>query len=155
MNAAGEPRAHDLGERVQRLALCGMEEHGLGVAEVLAPNGLDEGLGDELHDQLGRPVVRFHLGLTVLLHIPVHIKGQWSRSVLWIQIVHYIWNWIHKSVPILIRIRAVSDGYKIFFFLQNCNKNIFSLKTLLKNIGTTELRWRVSSPIFNCLDPDS
>ena len=68
MHAPRKAGAHDLGERIQRLAFRGMEEDGLGVAEVLAPDGLDERLGDELHDELGRPVVRPHLRLSIFLH---------------------------------------------------------------------------------------
>ncbi len=67
MYTASEAGPHDLCESIQGFALRGMEEHRLGVAEVLATDGLDEGLGNQLHDQLGRPVVRLHLWLPILL----------------------------------------------------------------------------------------
>jgi hypothetical protein len=67
MYAAGEACHHDLGQRVQGFALGRVEEDRLRVAEILATNGLDKCLGDELHDELPRPVVRFHLKLPVLL----------------------------------------------------------------------------------------
>jgi hypothetical protein len=67
MNTSREAGPHDLCESVQGFTFRGMEEHRLGVAEVLAADGLDEGLGDQLHDQLGRPVVWLHLWLPILL----------------------------------------------------------------------------------------
>ena len=86
MNAAGEACPHDLRESVQGLALGGVEENRFGVAEVLAADGLDEGLGDQLHDQLGGPVVWLHFRLPIFLpYKPKYIfKDPQFSAGLWI-----------------------------------------------------------------------
>jgi len=67
MYTTSKTRAHNFGQCFKRFTLGRVKQNGLGVPEVLSTDCLDEGLGDELHDELARPVLRLNLSLPVVL----------------------------------------------------------------------------------------